>query len=72
VKLTQIAHQLGYTKAETRRFMFCGGGTDAAEAAAAGIEATTRVAWPVSAEESSGGWGGCGAAWAPSSRCGSS
>jgi hypothetical protein len=54
VKLTQIAHELGYTKAQTKRFMFCGGGTDAAEAAAAGIEATTLVAMPFSAKDSKG------------------
>jgi hypothetical protein len=44
-RLTAIARDLGY-KAKTKGMMFCAGATDAAEAAAAGIEATTLVGIP--------------------------
>lgn len=45
-KLVEIAHELGYKKAHTRQIVFCAGGTDAAEAARNGIEATTLVGMP--------------------------
>jgi hypothetical protein len=45
-KLLQIAHDLGYADARTCPIMFLGGGTDAGEAARAGVEATTVLGLP--------------------------
>jgi len=54
VRLAQIAHQLGYQKAEPRRIMFCGGGTDAAESSRVGIESTTLIGLPYGKEDARG------------------
>jgi Zn-dependent M28 family amino/carboxypeptidase len=53
-KLSEIAHGLGYTTAMPRKIMPFGGGTDAAEAAKAGIEATCLVGIPYGAKDSRG------------------
>jgi hypothetical protein len=45
-RLVEIAHRFGYKKAITKGIMFLGGGTDAAEAARNGIEATTLLGMP--------------------------
>jgi hypothetical protein len=47
-KLVEISHRLGYNRAQLSGIMFLGGGTDAAEAARNGIEASTLLGMPFS------------------------
>jgi Zn-dependent M28 family amino/carboxypeptidase len=53
-KLVDIARDLGYADAKTTPIMFLGGGTDAGEAARAGIEATTLIGMPFGPKTSKG------------------
>jgi hypothetical protein len=53
-KCVEIAHELGYKRAQTSKIMFLGGGTDAGEASRAGIEATTLLAMPFSPKDCHG------------------
>jgi hypothetical protein len=53
-KLADIARGLGYSDATTKPIMFLGGGTDAAEAARVGIEATTLLGLPFGPKTSKG------------------
>jgi aminopeptidase-like protein len=53
-RLEKIAHELGYEKAKASKIMFLAGGTDAAEAAVAGIEATSLIGIAYAAKDSHG------------------
>jgi hypothetical protein len=54
VRLSEIAHELGYSRATTQGIMPLGGGTDAAEAAKVGIEATCLIGIPYGAKDARG------------------
>ncbi|OHT15276.1 putative aminopeptidase [Tritrichomonas foetus] len=53
-KIVEISHNLGYKRAHPKPLMFMTGGTDAAEAARVGIEATTLLGIPFSNKDCHG------------------
>jgi putative aminopeptidase FrvX len=53
-KMCEISHRLGYKHARLTDIMFLGGGTDAAEAARNGIEATTLIGLPFAPKDCHG------------------